>query len=822
MDSVANPAAKLASSTKNTVRAEELLALLDSYLSKIKVLSLDCFDTLIWRKSATPIDVFFDMQQRPAFKSLGFTARLRSQAEVSAREAMFLNNGMTEVKLKDIYLACYPTLTQEQIIGLENDELAAERNACYAFPPVLELIRKAHSHGLKVVLVSDTYLDQKQLRHLLENTLPKDVLPMISDIFCSSEAGQAKSSGLFNQVLAKLNTSPSTILHIGDHSQADYLSPLNAGLHAAHLIHHDKHIAALLRMQALAAGFIDPTIRYSRPLSSAFRGMLAASQLAENKPETTIGYSSVGQIIYAFSRFICDEVELLEREGKRPKVLFLLRDAYLPSLVCEAIKGKSIGHSVNISRFAAVAAAFRTKQDVDRYLSANILSFRFHDICKQLLIPDAMTLQILQLIVKAHNPATEFIKQIQKPETLEAIFKSSAAYRERLIRYLQKEVGLEKGDTLVFVDLGYTGSAQLKLEPIFKEEMDINIVGRYLISLRIPNWESSRRGLFDPSSYDDRILYMMVAYIALLEQICTSNGKSVIDYDEQGNPIFSDTSVNQAQIARAKTIQDECIRFAKAAEKFFSASQTSLSSTVLRDTAMAELSRLLFLPSKSELEYMKAFEFDLNLGTKDLINVFDQEKGLMGLRRRGLFFMERNLKTMRTNYPAELRTAGLELVMLLMAQHRCEFDLRQTDLSLRREAINVIAIRGGKSSQNIIEAFPTYDGYFSLTIPIGSHDFQIGIQFGLHYKWIQLESADVMSTSSLMTSAESQHTEEASQNLAIDQMIDRGGGLFECLSQTGLMVFIPSPRGSKEHFVLRIVFRPLATWEKENQKPIRV
>src|SRR3546814_4888259 len=89
--------------------------------------------------------------------------------------------------------------------------------------------------------------------------------------------------------------------------------------------------------------------------------------------------------------------------------------------------------------------------------------------------------------------------------------------------------------------------------------------------------------------------------------------------------------------------------------------------------------------------------FRSNLGTEDLLQVFDQDKGLEGLRRRGLFFMEKNLKTMRTNYPAELRAAGLELVLLLMAQLRFRSEEHTSELqSLMRISYAVFCLKQQK------------------------------------------------------------------------------------------------------------------------------
>lgn len=809
MESVSNRINTSRPELKSQVRAKDLSAILANIGSQIKILSLDCFDTLLWRKTATPADIFYDIQNTPSFSSIGMTARLRAQGEEKARQKMLLNYGSTEVRLRDIYHANYPALTAAQLDALAEDEIAAEMESCYAFPPVVDLLREAYAMGLKIIIVSDTYFQEDELRRLLQACLPQDVMQMIMKIFCSCEHGHSKNNGLFKKVFAGIYESPNSILHLGDNFLADYVAPQALGVQAIHLMHNEKKVGDLIRMQALAGGFIDPSIRYTRALVNPFRGLYASASFSEDKPESMIGYLSVGPLMYSFARFICDDVEKMQNEGKRPKVCFLMRDGYLPFLACKALAGKEIGKRVSISRFASFASSFRTKDDVDRYLADNASSLRFYDMCKQLLIPAKMASEISEKAARKPNPILGFIKLIHQQHVMDLIFANSKAYRNRLKQHLINEVGLEPGDTLVFVDLGYTGTSQVKLEPVFRDEMNVEIVGRYLIALRVPEWEKNRRGLMDPSWCDDRIMQMLVAYIALLEQLCTSNDKSVIDYDEKGNPVYSETSVKKAQHSKLEMIQAECIRFIHEADLFFKNANTRISQQILRDHTLSELTRLLFLPTPTDLDYLQTFEFDLNLGTKDLLNVFDQEKGLTGLRRRGLFFMEKNLKSMRTNYPAELRSAGLELVLTLMAQHRIGFDVRANDLSLRRETLNVIAVHAGNATQTLVEATPTYDGYFSLLIPVGSGDFQVGVQFGLQYEWVQIESTDLIVTGALYGSKESDHTEDAAANMIVDQMQDKGGGLYECQSDTSLLVYVPNGRRGDQHYALRIVFRPI-------------
>ncbi|MEO8400418.1 MAG: HAD family hydrolase [Gammaproteobacteria bacterium] len=811
MEVLLAPETKQLSKLSDKIFSADLDLALMHYASKIKVLSLDCFDTILWRKTATPIDVFYDLQNRPAFKSLGFTALLRATGETNARKQQIIKNGKSEVQLHDIYRANFPDLNQDLLNRLTEEEMAAEIEACYAFPPLIELILKAYSQGIKIVIVSDTYLRENQLKRLLSQTLPNDINAMIKTIFCSCEYGVSKRNGLFKHVLKKLNLPASSILHIGDNPIADFAAAKDLQLNALHLVHHEDSTTELLRLQAAAASFVEPSIRHTRALSSPFRGVLATNNVSTDKPECLIGYASIGPIMFSFAQFILNEVEQLKLTGKNPKVLFLLRDAYLPSLVCNVLAGKEIGKRVRISRFASYAASFRTEKDINLYLGEVLGTNRFHDMAKQLLIPDNISKPMVEDALSSSDPAYRFMELILHDKMQRLIFKNSAAYRARLKRHLENEAGIEKGDTLVFVDLGYSGTTQRQLEPVFCEEMGIEIVGRYLISLTVPNWHVSRRGLLDPGNCDDRAMRSLVTYIALLEQISTTNEKSVIDYDELGNPIFNESNLGKQQYAKLDSIQAECIRFAKDTVNFFNMTNLKISEQALRDIVMAEITRLLFIPTETEIKYLESFKFDLNLGTDDTFSIFDRAKGLEGLKRRGIFslFMEKNSVSFRTNTPAELRAAGLELSLSLMMQHRYSLGFTMNDVSFRRETLDVIIIQGNDTTQATLSATLTHDGFFSLWVPVGTCQFQLGILFGRKYQWLEIESTELIRVQAFLTAFESQLTEDCSSNIHYEQMTNNGGKLFNCLSDTSLLALNPTPKTDQNNYLFRVVFRPI-------------
>lgn len=77
----------------------------------VKLLSLDCFDTLIWRRVSHPTDIFFLTQDQPAFRAISMDATLRVRAEKRARQIKESETGKKEITLQDVYLAYNPALS---------------------------------------------------------------------------------------------------------------------------------------------------------------------------------------------------------------------------------------------------------------------------------------------------------------------------------------------------------------------------------------------------------------------------------------------------------------------------------------------------------------------------------------------------------------------------------------------------------------------------------------------------------------------------------------------------------------------------------------
>lgn len=805
--------AATAPTATNQVRPFELQDALAARADKIRVLSLDCFDTLLWRRAATPTDVFFELAKRPAFAALGLSARLRAQIENTARGLRRVRQSAPEVRLAEIYQAGFPDLPAAALAELAEAELEEEMRTCHAFPHTVELIRAAKARGKKVVIVSDTYFDEPQLRRLLANALPADVLALIDKIFVSSESRVGKCDGLFAKVLADLNVKAEHVLHIGDNPHADYLTPREMGIQAVQLVQNDTAVTELLRLQGTALAILDPATRQDVGVPSPFHGVLAARPSPES-PAERLGYAAAGPIFYAFGRFILDELAATPRT----KPLFLMRDAFLPQKVTEAIAGGTVGAPVSVSRFAAFAASFRSPEDVERYLARFAGSKRFDDLARQLLLPENMAKDIVAAAGRKNRPVEEFMRRVRRPEVMNTILSRSKAYLGRLAKYLERTAGVRRGDSVCFIDLGYEGTAQKLLEPVFRDELGIDVRGLYLLVVGTPGWAKTRKGLIDPSNCDERAIISIVDQIALIEDICTADLESVVDYTDEGEAIFTPRTIARDQFERIKPVQESCAAFAADAEAFFAVTGRP-SAVDLRRAALGQLGRLSYFPTRDEIAFLEGFHLDMNLATTDTLRLFDREEGMRGLRRRGLFFMEMNLRGRRMNYPIELRYAGLELAVTYLAQQRYQLGFAHADFTLRRESVPFILAKDGKSTLASQDAFATHDGYFALHVPVGEGDMAAAVLFGRKYSWVQIESIQLVATHAMYKDHESHATEDVTAKARFDGMVERGPRLFECVSDAAFVYLPPGMnKGKQGRLACRIVYRPVAARETVEEK----
>jgi FMN phosphatase YigB (HAD superfamily) len=769
---------------KTQISARDIPHILDMYADKIKILSLDCFDTLLWRKTSAPKDIFNLLAERPLAKSLGVTAYQRISAAARAYRTKFVTEGSRQIHLSDIYRG-FTSLTSTEQDALVEEEIKTEIEMLFAFMPFVELIRQTHQRGLKVIIVSDIYLREAELRRLLSQHLPADVMTMIDAVYCSYDFGSSKSEGLFPLILEKMNIPAQSILHIGDHSGADFQSPQQAGLHALHFLQFDQKVVDFLRLQQTASALA--VLAKTAPLSlllprfSPFRAIFSMAELHPYAPETLIGYMSFGPILYAYARFLTDEVEALRTQGKRVKVFFLLRDAYLLSRATEAYTRKPVGKLLRIRKFVAVAASFKTIADIDYYISGiKPEYYHFNVITEQLLLPAELAANIIQMANRAPDPQATFHQLIHQQNVMDVIFENSAAYRARLKRYMLKEMELEEGDTVVLADTGFIGVTQDYLTRTFQAELNIEILGRYVLASHEPD-KPACKSLITTTWCDH----------SLFEQSCTFKEGAVVDYDENGDPLFENIRLSDDQYKKVSAIQSECIRFIHDAKTFFTRTGVTHDFSLLQAAAHAALQRHVYLPLEEELEYFKGFQHDKDMG-------YDRKKTVYNVKHAEEI-IKKSHSPFRLN-PYEARAASLDLALSNLLQRGLQLDMTAEDMSVRFSPVKIIVANNQDMTYKTQQARHMHDGYFSLMLPCVD-DLGLALVFGEHYEWVQMDKIKLLNQISVVTDDMKDHL--------IFSDISNHDSMLQCQSRSSLVMIKPLSLQQTIPHYYHIVFRPL-------------
>ena len=766
-----------------TIRPHEIATLLDRAPAGIKLLSLDCFDTLLWRATQLPQDVFAE------FGEAGGGIEGRVAAEKTARYRRARRDGQLEATIEEIHAQ---RAGRPDPAGVAR-ELELEARHCYAFAPTVALIAAAKAAGLGVIVVSDTYLSEPQLRALIAATAGDDVAAQIDRIFCSSEYGLSKGAGLFKPVLAALGMPASAILHVGDNPHADGEAADAAGLNAVHIRQFDDATDKRLRLEAAASVMIDPATRVSKPAIQPHRAALALRP--DGEPGWCIGHDVFGPVFDTFARWVVDEAATLARDTGRPvKPLFLLRDGFLPHRVSEAL-GDS-GAAIAISRFTARRASFVDAGAVHDYLDSEDTD-RLDVLAPQLGLSDVEARKI-------GATAREFRRNVVQPEALKRVVSRANAFARRLVAHVVREGRVAHGDVVMLVDLGYHGTVQNLVTPLLEATLGVTVAGRYLLLRDGGASACAKRGLFGPLHYDNRTLAALSRQIAIVEQVATSEAGSVIDYADNGRAIHRPNRVSKAQAETRSAIQAGVLAFARTAPAAVHRAPLSDDAEGRRRMAAAILARLLFLPQAEEVALFGTFEHDINLGTDDRVGLVDGDSAGTGLRRRGLSYLR---SVERMFLPGELQRHGLPLNLSLFAANCFELDLRATDFQVAPLAVPVLLADATQQMTGDFDAHATHDGYHALTIPIGDAQFGVGIQLGMIASVVQFDEIAFYRLSDFQ-----RDKAVAPRPIAAAPVYDAMTALAEELWQCGdtSLLFVPPPAMPRpEPLLLSVVFRPV-------------
>ena len=779
----------------------ELPEVLD-WFSGIKVLSLDCFDTLLWRDCHAPTDLFALLPDCNLYQ--------RMHGERRARQIARSARGVHDISIDEIYRSIMPRARDADRARAIAAEIEAEAQSCYGFAPTIALMHEARRRGMQVILVSDTYLNPRQLHDLVARAAGADVAALIDRVFCSSTHGKPKAAGLYGDVLARMKAKPGEILHIGDNQAADVGGVEPFGVHTLHLRQFTERTAQQLRLESAVAALMHGHGRDGLQAPQPHRPALAHGMPRLDDAAHQFGFATLGPVLFGYDQWLRHEAKGLQAQyGGTVHWLFLMRDGHLPMRMHEAVGTDGSIHPVEISRLTATFATFAQDTAIMRHLDEN----RGIDpvlLARQLRLPDATIARLCD--GRSWDEGWRALADwCRVPTNRRPIILAAQALGERLANHVRQRVRPAPGDTLMLVDLGYNGSVQSLIDPLLARSLGVHVAGRYLILREMQISGLDKRGYLSSEHYDYALLNAMTANVALIEQLATAAQGSVIDYAEDGTPVRGANDIAKRQSDVREAVQTGCLAFAGAAHgaivRVVSGDAVAgIGVELWRKANAATLMRLMFLPLREELAVVRAFEHDVNLGTGETLALFDPEIARQGLLQQGLFYQK---GVRRMFLPAELAEEGFATRLTHLATMRFHMPLAAADLAGDVGQISVILSDTRDATPVSLPIRPTHDGFCALCIPVGAGRFVAAVPFGTLAPYVEVLSITAMPADEYLDNRHDSHLRACPIVPQFDRITALTEHLWHCPDPTGFALLQPPPAQGDTALMIVVVFRTI-------------
>ena len=495
-----------------------------------EIVSFDLFDTLVLRPFLHPSGARKYLAHLVA-SQFGLTdfAGLRAQAEVAARART-----SSDVNCAAIYdaMAHMIKLRDVPIAALHELELATERRL---LRPRMTLVDAAHAQarsGKRVVAVSDMYLCNQDLHHVL----PPIVSAAIEQLHVSCDNGWRKDTDQAWQNLPEIeNVLPSRWLHVGDNEHADVQRPQALGfIHPVHVLRP----AAMLD--------VVPSLRSLRPMpeqesrwqdqlwlgliANHFAGLADRSPdafcptLVLNEPET-LGYLALGPLVLDYVTWLArqahedgiDKILFLSREGYLLQRVYRQLQVHVPALqAIEGIyllasrRGVSTPALQTIDDLAAVFAGHYTgpmRKLLQARLGERIADMAARHLGESVIAAEIFLPGMQEKIIDLLRPIATAILDVARDE------------RSTYLEYWNNSVG---SSSAIVADIGYAGTIQAQLAQLTGKTLG----GAYFAVKHEADQVHTNGGWAHARFYDERIderdSSPMMRYHLLLEAILTS------------------------------------------------------------------------------------------------------------------------------------------------------------------------------------------------------------------------------------------------------------------------------------------------------------
>jgi glycosyltransferase involved in cell wall biosynthesis/FMN phosphatase YigB (HAD superfamily)/tetratricopeptide (TPR) repeat protein len=630
--------------------------------SRLRAVSLDFFDTLVWRLTAEPTLVVREVGHRlrarqalPRHLSPEDYQVLRRMAEARARDQQLMTDKTREdVTLREIVqwlakVGCDPNAALET-------EVAVEAELCVLNPSVVQFAQHLKAQGLRLLVVSDVYLAAEHLRAILKaNGMPPE---FFDGIFTSADAGRCKSTGnLFRRVLQATGLAADQLLHVGDNLQADVAGARKAGVRALHYGPVPRPWPVVFEREAFVRGPQEPG--FSVQALRSFAARSCGGQGAEAF-FSQAGAVLMGPVLSRFAAWVCDQCA---EAGVRKVGAFMREGAILGQLIQREADRRGLDLQVlplyaNRKSTDLAAIGRLTANNLIDWLNRRqtlpvktvLAHFGLSSAdCRGLPLAPEQKLDKPEDILAL----AQFLFRPQVARRIEA---RSAEERRKVVDYLRP--WLEDGGPVGVCDIGYNASTQFQLHRILQlENQPARIIGCYLVTCETAASRALEgldvRHFLGHFGHPAWLFQAFLRSPAFMEQLLAAPTGTTLGYQRQADgsvqPVLDQMRFGPELLARQRAFQEGILWYqtlwfwACGQKPQLLAGQTELAQRLLHelDAALpAILARAAAFPSQAELEHfcqLPLDDFYFAEGIKPICSAREQallrQKGYAGIVR---------------------------------------------------------------------------------------------------------------------------------------------------------------------------------------------
>ncbi|WP_352232001.1 HAD family hydrolase [Actinomycetospora sp. NBRC 106375] len=604
----------------------------------LRVLSLDVFDTLLWRRVPRPVELFAVVAHR--LRSEGLLAEwvtdsafvgLRARVEGLARDARGPLG--PEVSLREIWLAMPPEPFSDVPVDiLMGVEMQVEREFTVVDLDTRRLVDAARHAGLPLVLVSDTYFDDEQLRYLLDR--PQLELPPGTRIFRSQEYGTAKGDGLWPAVLTALGVAPDEIVHIGDNPVADDEVPARHGIRTVHYERVDEEFARVLERErttptalSTAGTLVDPEHGDAGLTTMRARAVgLAGRDGRRTDVARRFGAGVLGPVLTGFAEWVARSCA-----ARRVRTAWcpMREGELLAALVNDAARAHGLEVEARPLWLSRHVVWLATVDELDADSVADMIRRSYGATVRSLL----STLALRPGDVPSLAPHLDRVLDdqemvdrvaaalVEAPHLRHRLAVTATGKRRRLVRALRDAGALDEPE-MVLVDLGWGATIQLQLAAALdKAGVDVVPSGMYVAtdfrSLRLLARGLRVEGYLGAAGRPAPLVESLARSPEALEMSVNALCGSLLDFSEDGTPILGPTVGTEDQHAERRAVQTGIVDFQRRWHAYRATDRDwpSLLIPSARDHLGEVLRAAICAPTEQEASLFALWSHEDNLGS---------------------------------------------------------------------------------------------------------------------------------------------------------------------------------------------------------------